>query len=175
MHVNVVQVPDLPEENPDVRGGGPAYDDRRYRGDTEEQVRPRDQLHMDTPNTSAAPPVLFVRGGRLHTLHMRSHGQVMHGHGIIAPTMGFGDSWWQAEHCWRGLLLGCALHQGVAGWLPCAVCYRMSLMPSGSGGEVVWVLSSRRRQALLHHQCPPAPALQRPPPLPPPGHHLLQQ
>jgi len=53
---------------------------------------------------------------------------------------GTGDIWWQAEHCWRGLLRGCVLHQVVADWLPCAVCYRMSLMPSGSGGEVVWVL-----------------------------------
>jgi hypothetical protein len=34
----VLQVPDLPEEDPDVRGGGQAYEDRAYRGDTEEQV-----------------------------------------------------------------------------------------------------------------------------------------
>lgn len=32
------QVPDLPEEDPDVRGGGQAHEDRRYRGDNEEQV-----------------------------------------------------------------------------------------------------------------------------------------
>lgn len=34
-----LQVPDLPEEDPDVRGGGAAYEDRRYRNDGgEEQV-----------------------------------------------------------------------------------------------------------------------------------------
>jgi hypothetical protein len=57
--MGATQVPDLPEEDPDVRGGGQAHEDRHYRGDNEEQVRVRAWLRGFAAAVFATPLTLL--------------------------------------------------------------------------------------------------------------------